>query len=484
MTLTRTFRAASLAILIAHAATAIAQTKNTQTQSAPGQHWVATWGTAQTPARIPLPAAARATQPTAPAAVMNPTAPVIPIAPAVLAPSQTVGRRYNLPPGVPSFNNQTVRMSLRASIGGDSVRIRLFNTIGGPTITLGAAHIALHGKDSAIIAGSDRALTFGGKTSATMYGGQVLLSDPVKLTIAPLADLSVSLYFPGETGVPTSHALGLQPTYTSAAGDFTGASEIANPSNVSEAYYFLEGVDVLAPSDAAALVTFGDSITDGDQSTPGAYAMWPSVLARRLHENKATVHVAIVNEGISGNRVLGDNGSGLSRWIHQAIDVPGVKWITVLEGINDINGAMRPSTAPPPPGTPSPAPFSADSLISSYQQMIEIAHEHGIKVIGCTITPEGGSSNYKDAGEEIREAANDWIRAKGHFDMVIDFDTATRDSADPKRFSAAAESPDMLHPGDAGYKMMANAINLALFAPQTSASASASSSSSSTTSKN
>jgi lysophospholipase L1-like esterase len=480
MTSPCSFRTAIFAFLIALAAPVVAQSPN-----ASGQHWVATWGTAQTPARIPV-SAARATQPApaAPAAVMNPAAPVIPVAPAMLPPSQTVQRRYNLPPAASNFNNQTVRMSLRTTIGGDTVRIRLFNTVGAPTITLGTAHIALHAKDSAIVAGSDRSLTFGGRTSATIYGGQVLISDPVKLSVAPLADLSVSLYFPGETGLPTNHPLGLRPAYTSTAGDFTGAPEIASPASVSEAYYFLDGVDVLAPSDAAALVTFGDSITDGDQSTPGADAMWPAILAQRLLENKSTAHVAVVNEGISGNRILGDNVSGLSRWTHQALDVPGVKWVTVLEGINDINGAMRAASTPPPPGAPAPAPFSADDLIAAYRQMIDTAHERGVKVIGCTITPYGGSSGYKDAGEAIREAANDWIRAKGHFDAVVDFDAATRDSADPKRFSAAAESPDLLHPGDAGYKMMANAFNLAVFAPQATASASASSSSTSNKSKN
>jgi lysophospholipase L1-like esterase len=425
-----------------------------------GEHWVATWGAAQTPARIPAPA--RATQPgappAAPAAPANPapnTAPAIPVAPEVAPPSQTVQRRYNLPAMVRGLSNQTVRMSLRASIGGDTVRIRLYNTVGAPTLNLGAAHIALHGKDSAIVPGSDRALMFNGKASATMYGGQLLVSDPVKLMVAPLADLSVSLYFPGETGPPTNHALGLRPTYTSAPGDFTGAAEIANPASVTEAYYWLEGVDVLAPEDAAAIVTFGDSITDGDQSTPGADAMWPAILAQRLHANKGTERIAVVNEGISGNRILGDNSSGLSRFEEEAIDVPGVKWITILEGINDINAASR----------ANPVTLSADDLTAAYHQMIEIAHEHGIKMIGCTITPEGGSSSFRDAGEPIREAANTWIRTSGEFDAVVDFDKVMRDANDPQRFSSAAESPDLLHPGDAGYKMMAGAFDLKMFVP-------------------
>jgi lysophospholipase L1-like esterase len=475
MTPSRLFRSTFFfAILIVFAGAAAAQTAVTSGD----QHWVATWGAAQTPARISLPGAARGAQPApaTPTPQSPPAAPAIPIAPQVAPPQpDVVQRRYNLPPAVSNFNNQTVRMILRTSIGGQTLRIRLFNAVGAPTVTLGAAHVALHAKDSAIVPGSDRALTFSGLPSATMYAGEVLISDPVKLNVAPLSDLAVSLYFPDATGAPTNHPLGLRPTYTSAAGDFTAASEISDPSSITEAYYWLEGVDVLAPADAAAIVTFGDSITDGDQSTPGLDAMWPAVVAERLQADKSTVHIAVVNEGISGNRILGDNVSGLSRFAHQALDVPGVRWITVLEGINDINAAMRALSAPAGSNgettTAAPKPFSAENLITAYRQMIDAAHSRGVNIIGCTLTPYGGSSNYKDPGEAIREAANDWIRTPGHFDAVIDFDAATRGSADPKRFSLNAESPDLLHPGDAGYKMMANAIRLSLFTPSATAAA-------------
>lgn len=208
--------------------------------------------------------------------------------------------------------------------------------------------------------------------------------------------------------------------------------------------------------------------------------MWPAILAERLQANTATRNVAVVNEGISGNRILGDNVSGLSRFSLQALDVPGVKWITVLEGINDINAAMRERAAAAARASESAASsatttqpdavaFSAGDLIAAYQQMIEAAHMRGIKVIGCTLTPYGESSGYKDEGEAIREAANNWIRTSGQFDAVIDFDKVTRDAADPKKFSAAADSPDMLHPGDAGYKMMADAFKVAMFAPRAKA---------------
>jgi lysophospholipase L1-like esterase len=439
------------------------------------EHWVETWGTAETPARIPAPPAASTrqsgaagppTQSPAPAAVENRFTTPIPIAPEATPLSTTPGtprRRYNLPPSVTNFDNQTVRMSFRVSIGGPEIRVRLYNAFGARTVTIGAAHVALHGKDSGIVPGSDRPLTFGGKATATMYAGEVLISDPVAMSVAPLSDLAVSLYFPEETGPPTYHPLGLQPTYTSGPGDFTSATEIANAASTTEAYYYLEGVDVMAPADAAAIVTFGDSITDGDQSTPGAYAMWPAILAERLHANAGTRNIAVVNEGISGNRILGNDVSGLARIRLQALDVPGVKWITVLEGINDINLAMR-QKAVAAAGGPEAPPFSAEDLIAAYEQIINAAHMRGIKVIGCTLTPYGGSSGYKDEGEAIREAANEWIRTSGKFDAVIDFDKATRDTDDAKKFSPATESPDMLHPGDAGYKMMADAIELRIFA--------------------
>ncbi len=446
-------------------------------------HWVETWGTAETPARIPpgrgafaargAQAPGNARGPAAPpAALQNRPLSPIPIAPEVAPASSTAAgggtpqRRYNLPRAESKFDNQTVRMFFRVSIGGSTIRVRFYNAFGAEAVKIGAAHVALHARTSGIVPGSDRALTFGGKPTATMFAGETLVSDPVKLTVPSLGELAVSLYFPEETGAPTYHPLGLQPTYTSGAGDFTSAAEIADPTSVTEAYYYVEGVDVAAPADAAAIVTFGDSITDGDQSTPGANAMWPAILADRLQANAATRDIAVVNEGISGNRILGDNVSGLSRFRLQALDVPGVKWITVLEGINDINAAIRARAMAAEGRGGEVEPFSAEDLIAAYQQMIAEAHMRGIKVIGCTLTPYGESSGYKPEGEAIREAANDWIRNSGQFDAVVDFDKATRDASDPKKFSAAADSPDMLHPGDAGYKMMGDAFKLAMFAPR------------------
>jgi lysophospholipase L1-like esterase len=344
-------------------------------------------------------------------------------------------------------------MMVRTSVGGRSVRVRLESALGSGTVTFGAAHIGLRSKDSTVVAGSGHPITFSGKSGAILYAGGTLVSDPVSLELPALTDVAVSLYVPGEAALPTNHLFGLHTTYISKPGDFTGAAEIPQAAT-RESYYWLAGIDVLAPADAGTLVTFGDSITDGDQSTHETNGSWPALLAARLHANKATAHIGVVNAGISGNRVLGDNGSGLVRYYRDALIQPGVKWVTILEGINDITNGSR------SPGAPT---ITADALIAAYRQMIEMAHLYGVKVFGCTITPYGGSVVYNSYGEGVRSAVNDWIRTSHAFDGVIDFDAATRDRSDPKRFRPEADSPDMLHPANPGYKLMADSVDLTLF---------------------
>ena len=406
------------------------------------QHWVATWGTAQQQYR----AGGRGGPPPAAAAV----------APAPPAAAQGVpARRFPVPRALPGVHNQTVRMIARASLGGKSVRVRLSNALGAATVVIGAAHIAIHAKRSAIVEASDRALTFSGKPSASIYAGQVLVSDPVSLDVAPLADLAVSLYLPNDTGPPTSHTFALRSTYVSHEGDFTGTTEIPDPAATMESWYWLAGIDVLAPKDAFTIVTFGDSITDGDQSSLDSNHAWPSLFASRLQANKSTSHIGVVNAGISGNRVLGDNGGALARVLRDVLSVPGVRWMTLLEGINDITAATRPGA--------QPSTFTADTLIAAYRQIIDTAHLYGVKIAGCTLTPYAGAGPYSEAGEAIRQAANLWIRTSGAFDAVIDFEAATADKQQPPRFRPEADSPDLLHPGDAGYQLMAGAIDLKIF---------------------
>lgn len=345
-------------------------------------------------------------------------------------------------------------MVAHTSLGGSTVRIRLQNALGAPSVVIGAAHLAIRTNGSAIDPATDRTLTFSGTGTATLYGGATLVSDPVNLKLPPLADVAISLYLPNDTGVPTNHLFALHTTWVSSEGDHTAEREITG-GETRESYYWLAGMDVMAPGSAGTLVTFGDSITDGDQSSNETNSMWPAILAARLQKNKATASLGVVNAGISGNRVLGDNQSALARLEHDVLSHPGVRWISVMEGINDITGGSRDLNNVPR--------IKPDMLIAAYRQIINTAHARGIRVIGCTLTPYGGSTPFNDYGESVRSAVNQWIRSGGAFDAVIDFDAAMRDPKDHTRFRPEADSPDMLHPGDAGYKLMGDAVDLAIF---------------------
>jgi lysophospholipase L1-like esterase len=417
------------------------------------QHWVATWATAQTLARTG--GGARGAAPPAGRGQATPPTAAVTAAPAPAA-SPFPSRRFPVPPALSGVSNQTIRMVVRTSIAGRRLRVRFVNAFGAGTVAIGAATLARSNGDSSIDPTTSRVLTFSGHPSTTMYAGQVLVSDAIDLEAPALTDLAVSLYVRGDPGAPTEHRFALRTTYISEAGDFTAAPAIAMPARTTESWYWLAGIDVLAPAAAGVIVTFGDSITDGDQSTHGTNGAWPSILARRLQANPLTSHLAVVNAGISGNRVLGDNTSGVVRIGPDALEQPGVQWITILEGINDITGATRPGAGA--------SALTADDLTRAYRQIVDRAHARGIKVAGCTITPYGGSSVYSEAGEAMRQAVNLWIRTSGTFDAVIDFDAATRDPRDPTRMRPEADSPDMLHPGDAGYRLMAEAIDLAMLA--------------------
>jgi lysophospholipase L1-like esterase len=345
---------------------------------------------------------------------------------------------------------------VRTSVAGRAVRIRLANAAGTAAVTFDAARIALHAGDASIQQGTDHPVTFGGMTSATLPGGGVLVSDPVHVPLPASSDLVVSLFTRGDHRSPTNHRFGLRTAYLSGEGDHTAALRIEPVAATTENILWLAGVDVLAASGSATLVAFGDSITDGDQSTPGTLGMWPRLLAARLQADHRTRHVGVVNAGISGNRLFGDNTSGLARLQEHVLSIPGLEWMTLLIGINDITGATR--------GNPATPTLTAEMLIAGYRQILAQARLHDVKVIGCTLTPFGGSPVHTPAGEALRAAINTWIRSSGEFAAVVDFDAATRDSNDPTRFRLEADSPDLLHPGDSGYKLMAEAFDLALFA--------------------
>jgi lysophospholipase L1-like esterase len=401
-----------------------------QAQRKSPDHWVATWATAELLVRTPPPAPA-----------------AIPAAAAPAAPPKAA------PAGARGFHNQTVRMAARVSIGGHRLRVKIANAFGSAPLVVGAAHIAVRGKESEIVAGTDHALSFAGKPGCTIGPGIVEISDPVDMTVAPLATLSVSLYFPEDTGAPTGHATALHYTYIK-EGDATAAASLPDAQRT-EQYYWLAGIDVMAPAEAATVVAFGDSITDGARSVTETDHSWPALLGARLAANKATANIGVANLGIGGNRVLRDvsGASALARFDRDVLSQSGVKWVMVLEGINDIgHGAVAPAEA-----------VTAEELIAGHKAIVEMAHAHGIQAIGCTLTPYEGANYARETGEAIREALNTWIRTSGVYDAVVDFDAATRDASNPKHIRAEFDPGDHLHPNNAGYEAMANAVNLAIF---------------------
>jgi lysophospholipase L1-like esterase len=398
-------------------------------QQPDGERWVATWGTAQELYRQP--------------------APPPPARPAGEAAPPRQG------PGPVLVNDQTVRMVVRTSIGGTRARIRLANSFGAPTVVLGAGSVAHRDSGAAIVPGSSREIRFGGERSLVLHPGTVVYSDPIDIEVPVFGDLVVSLYIQGDAGRPTAHPLGLHTTSISPQGDFTERTGF-EAERTSMSYYWLAGVDVAAPEEAFAIVAFGNSITDGAVSTPNTDREWPSRFAARLAENEETRHVGVVNAGISGNRVLSDAAgvSVLARLDRDALSYSGVKWIVFMEGINDIGAIARGATQPV---------VTADRLIWAYQQVIDRAHAQGVKVAGATLTPYEGAGYFSEQGETIRAAVNQWIRTSGEFDAVIDFDAATRDPASPRRFLPAYDPGDHLHPNDAGYQRMADAVDLSIF---------------------
>jgi lysophospholipase L1-like esterase len=362
------------------------------------------------------------------------------------------------------FINQSLRMIVRVSIGGKELRVRFSNAFGSSAVMLGAAHVALAGKGAAILPGTDRALTFSGQPSFSIPPGAMVISDSVHLDVPPLTSLAVSVFLPAATGPATWHALGNQTTFISAPGDFTSSADMP-VAKTAESWYWLSGIDVLASDRTAAVVTLGDSITDGMASTLDANHRWPDILAEQLVQRRGGAPLAVLNEGISGNRLLHDfaGPNALARFDRDVLAQDGVRYLIVLEGINDIGWPHIPDAKY------AGDAVSANDIIAALQQIAERAHAHGIRVYGGTLTPFGGAFYETPDGEAEREAVNQWIRTSGAFDGVIDFDKLTRDPSHPQQFLSAYDSGDHLHPGDAGYEAMGRAA-ATLFLPVTSTS--------------
>ena len=361
------------------------------------------------------------------------------------------------------FANQTIREIVHTTIGGASVRVRLSNAYGRGSAEIASAHIALRRSGSTIVPVSDRALMFGGRPSAVIPPDAELISDPVQLNVPAGADLAISLYLPKRINGAGVHYGANQTSYI-AKGDATGSAAPSDPASFTS-WAFLTEVDVLAPQDAFAVVAFGDSITDGAASGLDANSRWPDILAGRLRT--AGRQIGVLNAGIGGNRLLHDPVSvrfgvnALARFDRDVLSTAGAKYVIVLEGINDLG---HPGSSAPDDET-----VSAEDLIGAYKQLIARAHDHGMRIIGATLTPFEGTTirgYFSPEKEAKRKAVNEWIRTSKAFDGFVDLEKAVRDPDHPDRMLTDFDSGDHLHPKAAGYRAMGESIDLGLFLPQ------------------
>jgi lysophospholipase L1-like esterase len=350
----------------------------------------------------------------------------------------------------------TLRQIVHTSIGGSEVRVCLSNEIGSQPLVVGAARIALRSTGAGVVAGSDRPLTFGGRASITIAPGAPALSDPVRLDVPALSDLAISLHLPEAVTATTFHGVALQTAYVAPAGADHTAAAVLPAGTTLQSWAFLTGVNVAARPRAAAIVALGDSITDGVQSTADANRRWTDILAQRLQARRGADDLAVLNEGINGDRLLSEGSFAPNvskRFDRDVVARAGVRYVAVLVGINDIGHSALGD---------GPVLTAAD-LVAGYRQLIARAHEKGLVVYGATLTPMGGSRYDVADAEELRAAVNEWIRNGGEFDGVIDFDRVTRDPAQPRRLLPLYDSADHLHPNDAGYRAMGEAVPLQLF---------------------
>ena len=359
----------------------------------------------------------------------------------------------------PALKKQTIRQIIRTSIAGSKVRIRLSNLFGTGPVTFGPVYLAKYEGGSAIKTGTNRTVAFGGKSTVTIAKGLDVLSDPITLPVTALEQLAVSFYLPNGAETSTIHSTAIQTAFI-ASGD-ASADPVFPKAETDTSRYFLSDVEVTAKSGARTIVVVGDSITDGVGSTEDGNARWPDALAERLQSNPSLATIAVANSGISGNRILNDGAepflgpSMLKRFDRDALNKPGVRWILLLSGGNDIS-------APFVRGTPKDN-VSAEQIIEGLKTLIKRARQKGIKIIGATLTPKGGSKFFFEEGEIKRQQVNLWIRTSGAFDAFVDFDKLVRDPDFPKRMLSAYDSGDHLHPNDAGYKAMAALIDPGLF---------------------
>jgi lysophospholipase L1-like esterase len=389
--------------------------------SAPAQVWVVSWGASQ---QIPEPQNA-------------------------------------LPPD--DLRDATVRQIFHLSVGGSALRVHLSNAFGTEALRFTSVHISrpLSPSSSAIDISTDRPLTFASKSDVSIPPGAEFISDPVEIPVPPLSDWAVTFHLDAPPSRETGHP-GSRTTSYYVHGDFVGAAALTEPKHVDH-WYQVAAIDVLAPSGSAAVVALGDSITDGHGATTNGNDRWTDVLAQRLQGSPATRNIGVSNQGIGGNHLLTD-GLGpnvLARFDRDVLAPAGVQWVIVFEGVNDLGGLARDGEVPP-------AEHAAlvQRVLAAYQQIVARAHARGLRVYGATITPYVGSGYYHPSplSEADRRVVNQWIRAAGHFDGVVDFDATVRDPQHPDQLLPIYDCGDHLHPSPAGYKAMGSAIPLDLFA--------------------
>ncbi|MFE9065318.1 SGNH/GDSL hydrolase family protein [Streptomyces violaceusniger] len=367
----------------------------------------------------------------------------------------------------PPLADVTLRQVVRVSGGGRRVRIRFTNEFGTAPFTIGAARVGLAAPGGGVRPGSEHVLTFSGAPAVTVPAGAPLLSDPVDLRLPALAKLSISLYLPGRVETCTCHDPALETGWT-IPGDAVASPALPENAEVLPVRALISAVELLPDAPAKAIVVVGDSRTDGVGSTPDANRSWPELLAERLAERTvATGYVS--NQGISGNRML-NNGIGVAasaRFDRDVLATPGLGYVVLSVGGNDLAISFAPRDGDGPladflkvfPG----APVTTDDVIAGYRQLIARAHDHGVRVYATTIAPYEGAEVYTPEGESARQAVNEWIRTSGAFDTVLDFDAVWRDPARPSRIREDFHVGDHLHGSDAGYRALADSIDLSLF---------------------
>ena len=379
------------------------------------------------------------------------------------ASSQQIPEPANaLPPD--ELHDATLRQIVHLSVGGTELRVHLSNAFGTAPLRIDSVHIArpLSPSSDAIDAATDKAVKFGGSSDVVIPAGAEYISDPVDYPMSALSNLAISFHLSYPPAQQTGHP-GSRATSYVVHGNLVSAETLPNATKVDH-WYQIAGVDVTTPADPVSIVALGDSITDGHASTTNGNDRWTDDLAERLQGSAATSQIGVLNQGIGGNHLLVDGlgSNALARFNRDVLAQTGVRYVIVLEGVNDLGGLTRLGEVPIAEHEALVA-----HILAAYQQIILRAHAHGIEIIGGTITPYAGSDYYHPTArdEQDRDAVNAWIRASGHFDAVIDFDMVMRDPSHPDRLLPSYDSGDHLHPSPAGYRAMANAIPLSLFHP-------------------